>query len=87
MQEDHRLITSGPYNRVRHPMYLGIFVYTIGLILIASDLLVLLFFGFSIWVNYLRIPDEEQMMIDEFGDEYLEYMKRSGKLLPPFRNT
>ena len=87
MQEDHRLITSGPYNRVRHPMYLGIFVYTIGLILIASDLLVLLFFGFSIWVNYLRIPDEEQMMIDEFGDEYLEYMKRSGKLLPPYRNT
>ena len=87
LQEDHRLITSGPYKRIRHPMYLGIFVYTLGLILISSDLLVLLFFGFSIWVNYRRIPDEEQMMIDEFGEEYQEYMKRSGKLLPPFRRS
>lgn len=85
LQEDHKLITSGPYKRIRHPMYLGIFLYTIGLILISADLLVFLFFGFSIWVNYRRIPEEEQMMIDEFGEEYLEYMKHSGKLVPPLR--
>ena len=68
-------------------MYLGVFVYTIGLILISSDLLVSIFFAFTIGVNYRRIPEEEQMMIDEFGEEYLEYMKRSGKLLPPFHRT
>jgi protein-S-isoprenylcysteine O-methyltransferase Ste14 len=68
-------------------MYLGIFVYTIGLMLISSDLLVLIFFAFSIWVNYIRIPDEERMMIDEFGDEYREYMKHSGKLFPRKRTT
>jgi protein-S-isoprenylcysteine O-methyltransferase Ste14 len=87
LQEDHKIITSGPYKRIRHPMYLGIFIYTIGLILISSDLLVLLFFGFSIWVNYRRIPEEEEMMIEEFGDEYREYMKHSGKLLPPIRRV
>ena len=85
LQEEHNLITSGPYNRIRHPMYLGIFVYTIGLMLISSDLLVFIFFAFSIWVNYIRIPDEEQMMIDEFGDEYREYIKHSGKLFPRLR--
>jgi protein-S-isoprenylcysteine O-methyltransferase Ste14 len=84
LQEDHKLITSGPYSRVRHPMYLGIFIYTAGLILIASDLLVFIFFAFSIWVNYRRIPSEEQMMIEQFGDEYREYMKRTGRLLPQF---
>ncbi|MFX0054276.1 MAG: isoprenylcysteine carboxylmethyltransferase family protein [Promethearchaeota archaeon] len=84
LQEDHKLITSGPYGRVRHPMYLGIFVYTAGLILIASDLLVFVFFAFSIWVNYRRIPSEEEMMIEQFGDEYAEYMKRTGRLLPRF---
>ncbi len=84
LQEDHKLITSGPYSRVRHPMYLGIFVYTAGLILIASDLLVFIFFAFSIWVNYRRIPSEEQMMIEQFGDEYSEYMKQSGRLFPQF---
>ncbi|MHA1961380.1 MAG: isoprenylcysteine carboxylmethyltransferase family protein [Candidatus Thorarchaeota archaeon] len=87
LQEDHELITSGPYKRIRHPMYLGIFVYTIGMILISSDLLVLVFFAFSIWVNYRRIPREEQMMIDEFGGEYQEYMAKTGKLLPRFRQN
>ena len=86
IQEDHKLITTGPYRRVRHPMYLGIFVYTIGLCLISLDILVSLFFVFSIWVNYNRIPSEEQMMIDQFGDEYLEYMKKSGRLIPSFRS-
>ena len=87
LREEHKLITSGPYKRIRHPMYLGIFVYTIGLMLISSDLLVFIFFAFSIWVNYIRIPDEEQMMIDEFGDEYREYMKHTGKLLPRIRKA
>jgi protein-S-isoprenylcysteine O-methyltransferase Ste14 len=87
LQGDHKLITSGPYKRIRHPMYLGIFIYTIGLILISSDFLVFIFFAFSIWANYRRIPQEEQMMIDQFGDEYREYMKHSGKLLPPLHST
>jgi len=87
LQEDHKLITTGPYRYVRHPMYLGIFAYTIGLMMISSDVLVIMFFAFSIWVNYMRIPREEQMLIQRFGDEYLEYMKRSGRLLPKFRSS
>ena len=87
IQEDHKLITTGPYKYVRHPMYLGIFIYTIGLMMISLDLLVILFFAFSIWVNYRRIPSEEQMLIDEFGDEYLEYIKHSGRLLPLFSHS
>jgi protein-S-isoprenylcysteine O-methyltransferase Ste14 len=86
IQEGHKLITTGPYKRVRHPMYLGVFVYTIGLCIISLDILVILFFSFTIWVNYRRIPSEEQMMIDQFGDEYLEYMKKSGRLIPSFRS-
>lgn len=87
LQEDHKLITTGPYKRVRHPMYLGIFVYTIGLCIISLDILVMLFFVFTIWVNYRRIPSEEQMMIERFGDEYLEYMKRTGRLFPSIRSN
>jgi protein-S-isoprenylcysteine O-methyltransferase Ste14 len=85
LREDHKLITTGPYRYVRHPMYLGVFTYTIGLMMISLDVLVILFFAFTIWVNYRRIPREEQMLIQEFGDEYLEYIKRSGRLLPDFR--
>ena len=85
ISENHKLITTGPYRRVRHPMYLGIFVYTIGLCIISIDILVILFFSYTIVVNYRRIPNEEEMMIDQFGDEYLEYMKRTGRLIPSFR--
>jgi protein-S-isoprenylcysteine O-methyltransferase Ste14 len=85
LREDHKLITTGPYRYVRHPMYLGIFIYNIGLMMISLDVLVILFFAFTIWVNYRRIPREEQMLIQKFGDEYLEYIKRSGRLLPQFR--
>jgi len=84
-QEDHKLITTGPYRYVRHPMYLGIFTYTMGLMMISLDVLVILFFAFTIWVNYRRIPREEQMLIQKFGDEYIEYSKRSGRLLPQLR--
>jgi len=87
LQEDHKLITTGPYRYVRHPMYLGIFAYTIGLMMISMDVLVIMFFAFSIWVNYMRIPREEQMLIQRFGDEYLEYIKRSGRLLPKLRRN
>jgi protein-S-isoprenylcysteine O-methyltransferase Ste14 len=85
IQEEHKLITTGPYRHVRHPMYLGIFIYTMGLMMISLDVLVILLFAFSIWVNYRRIPREEEMLIEEFGEEYLEYIKRSGRLLPQLR--
>lgn len=86
-REDHKLITTGPYRYVRHPMYLGVFAYTIGMMMISLDVLVILFLSFTILVNYRRIPREEQMLIQKFGDEYIEYMKRSGRLLPKFHRA
>lgn len=35
----------------------------------------------------LRIGPEEQMMLQQFGDEYREYMKRTGRLLPGSRDS
>ena len=31
---------------------------------------------------FLRVPREEQMMLDQFGDEYQAYMKRTGRVIP-----
>lgn len=83
IQTDHRLITSGPYRRIRHPMYASFFVVIAGLsILSANWVLVLAWFaGYAILLFY-RIPAEERMMIEEFGDEYREYMARTGRLIP-----
>lgn len=36
-------------------------------------------------IYVLRVPEEERMMIDHFGDEYRAYMKRTGRVVPPLR--
>jgi len=34
-----------------------------------------------------RVPQEEQMMLEQFGDEYREYMRRTGRFLPKWRGS
>ena len=83
IQSDHQLITTGPYERVRHPMYTVLILFFFGLSLVSANLIVILFavllmLAFPFWVGI-----EEEKMIEVFGEEYLEYMKRTGRFFPP----
>ncbi|MBN2250703.1 MAG: isoprenylcysteine carboxylmethyltransferase family protein [Candidatus Altiarchaeota archaeon] len=80
---EHKLVKSGPYRYIRHPMYLAFYLMMAAQLLLSSNWLVGLF-GLISWdIHYrIRIKDEEDMMIEEFGDEYKKYMKRTGRLLP-----
>ena len=78
----HHLITTGPYARIRHPLYAGLFGWCLALTLLTANWIftavcVLVFLGL-LW----RIPREEQMMIEAFGEEYRDYMKHTGRLFP-----
>lgn len=80
----HHLITTGPYARIRHPLYAGMCGWFVSLSLLTANWIfvgacVLTFLGL-LW----RIPREEQMLIEAFGDEYTEYMKRTGRFFPKF---
>jgi protein-S-isoprenylcysteine O-methyltransferase Ste14 len=77
------LVTRGPYQWVRHPMYTSfVFLWT-GFLLLSSSWFIGLtgILGF-IWAIVIRTPKEEQMMINRFGDEYVAYMQRTGRYLP-----
>ena len=83
LREGHKLITSGIYRHIRHPMY------TFGWLLgIAQALLLWNWIaGLSGVVSFaliyfLRVPREEQMMIDQFGEKYRAYMNRTGRVIP-----
>ena len=82
LTKDHRLITTGPYARIRHPLYTGMCGWFISLSLLSANLIFLgaciLAFAGLLW----RIPREEQMMIETFGDEYKAYMQRTGRFFP-----
>jgi protein-S-isoprenylcysteine O-methyltransferase Ste14 len=81
-REKHGLVTTGPYARIRHPIYLALLGFLTGIALVTANWFFVALLVVSIVVLALRIPKEEQMMIDEFGDEYRIYMRRTGGLLP-----
>lgn len=82
IQEKHTLVTSGPYRRIRHPMYTIHMVYFFTWVLVSADLLFLINYIMTILLISSRIPREERMLLDQFGEEYHAYMERTGRLLP-----
>lgn len=82
VKDEQRLVTSGPYAKVRHPVYTSHIVFNIGMVFVASNWILLIIWVLGIPFTYHRMFQEEKMMIDEFGDVYIEYMRRTGRLIP-----
>jgi protein-S-isoprenylcysteine O-methyltransferase Ste14 len=83
IRKDHKLITEGPYKYVRHPMYTCMWLAVAGFWLIPSNWVVgiVALVTWSI-LYFIRLPDEEKMMIEEFGDQYKDYMRRTKRIIP-----
>ena len=83
MIQEQALVTSGPYRLIRHPIYTA-FVFILGstLLISANWLIGLAWLGMTILELASRIQFEEGLMLEYFGDQYREYMKRTGRLLP-----
>jgi protein-S-isoprenylcysteine O-methyltransferase Ste14 len=82
MREEHQLVTTGPYARIRHPIYLALIGFLTGIALVTANWFFIVLLVVSIVVLALRIPKEEQMMVEDFGEEYKVYMQRTGRLFP-----
>jgi protein-S-isoprenylcysteine O-methyltransferase Ste14 len=82
MREEHQLVTTGPYARIRHPIYLALIGFLTGIALVTANWFFIALLVVSLVVLALRIPKEEQMMIEDFGEEYKVYMQRTGRLFP-----
>ncbi|MFQ5831363.1 MAG: methyltransferase [Candidatus Thorarchaeota archaeon] len=82
IQEQHELITVGPYSRVRHPMYTTFNLFSLSVSLITANLLLVLFAIFVAIPFYWIARREEGILIDQFESEYLDYMDYTGRFLP-----
>jgi protein-S-isoprenylcysteine O-methyltransferase Ste14 len=82
LKERHQLVTSGPYRRVRHPMYAIFLTFMVADSLISANGLVAVPSIVMMFFVNERIGKEERMMIAHFGDEYRAYMRATGRLLP-----
>lgn len=81
-RSEHQLVTKGIYKYIRHPLYTFGSSLFIAFGMMADNwfialLGVLAFIGMAI-----RTPKEEANLIEKFGDEYREYMRRTGRFLP-----
>lgn len=81
-KENHSLVKKGPYKFVRHPIYSGILLMTLGTVISIGTLagiigLVILFISFCI-----KSKQEEKLMTKHFKKEYINYKKRTKALIP-----
>ena len=79
----HRIVMKGPYRFLRHPSYTGLLLILLGLGLASRTWLgtIIIVALFGLVMGY-RIYVEENALKAEFGDEYVEYAKKTKRLLP-----
>lgn len=82
----HELITHGLYSYFRHPSYFGYFWWGIGTQLICGNGISLVGFTIVLWYFFFkRIKGEEASLVKFFGNEYVEYKKRTSVGIPFIR--
>ncbi|MFX0053872.1 MAG: methyltransferase family protein [Promethearchaeota archaeon] len=81
MSTSHNLVEAGPYSKIRHPSYTSYFMSFAGLILMLPSMVtLLLLLGYPGY--YLVSLVEEKHLIQHFGDQYKDYMSRTGRFFP-----
>jgi protein-S-isoprenylcysteine O-methyltransferase Ste14 len=83
LRENHRLVISGIYKSIRHPMYAAIFIYALAQTLLLPNWMA----GPGCLVAFVlmlvfRLPPEERMMLGKFGQPYQDYMAKTKRLIP-----
>jgi protein-S-isoprenylcysteine O-methyltransferase Ste14 len=82
LKEGHELIERGPYRVVRHPIYTGMLTMFIATVIVLGYLggivgAVLVFVSF-----WIKLGDEEKLMLKQFPDQYPAYQKRVKRIIP-----
>lgn len=85
IKEGQSLMTKGLYSKFRHPSYTGAWIVFLGEAILFQSYFGLLVLGLGMFIVYMqRIKIEEEMLLNEFGEEYEEYMKQTWKFLPRY---
>jgi protein-S-isoprenylcysteine O-methyltransferase Ste14 len=82
LKEGHRLIRSGPYQFVRHPIYTGMLLGAIGRALTIGEWRGILAVVLVLGAHWRKARREESLLTAEFGEEYAAYRRSTGFLFP-----
>ncbi|KAK2875414.1 hypothetical protein FQN49_001612 [Arthroderma sp. PD_2] len=85
-RDEHVLVKSGLYSVLRHPSYFGFFWWGLGTQLVLGNLVCFLGYAAVLWKFFSsRIRREEKLLIEFFGDEYVEYKSKTWVGIPFIR--
>ena len=82
LQPNHRLVQSGIYRSIRHPLYLSLLLAPVGVALVFKSWLALPIQLLAVIFVAERIGQEESLLAARFGDEWKNYRARTWKLIP-----
>jgi protein-S-isoprenylcysteine O-methyltransferase Ste14 len=83
----HQFLRRGPalgglYRWIRHPQYFALATAGLGLAILWPRFLTIVLWTVMVGLYWLLAKDEERRMLSEFGDQYRDYMERTGMVVP-----
>ena len=79
--DHHRVISTGPYALVRHPIIVSFFGFAIGIFLMVPALTTLLLAVYTFW-DFSHAAIAEEALLSEHLPDYAEYMHRTPRFIP-----
>lgn len=83
IKKDHQLKTDGFYKYVRHPSYAFSLLTFVGLAIVLNNYISAIVLLVPVFLMFFyRIKIEEKVLTEEFGKDYVDYMKKTKRLIP-----
>jgi protein-S-isoprenylcysteine O-methyltransferase Ste14 len=82
LKEGHELIRSGPYGRIRHPIYTGMLTAFAGTALALGEYRGLIALTLACTAFFFKAKKEERYLVQEFGDKFQDHIRHTGMFLP-----
>jgi len=85
LQSEHKLIRSGPYSCMRHPLYSGVLLAVLGTALVLGEMRGLVSLAILLANYAIKANREERILAERFGPEFVDHVRRTGFLWPRLR--
>jgi protein-S-isoprenylcysteine O-methyltransferase Ste14 len=82
LKEGHELIRTGPYRRIRHPIYTGMLIGFAGTALALGEYRGLLALAIACTSFFFKARKEERFLVQEFGNQFQDHIRHTGMFLP-----
>ena len=83
VQQGQKVVDAGPFHLIRHPSYAGVLLILIGIATAMLSMVAVAAAFLLFWLGYgYRMLIEEKVLASELGDSYIDYIKRTKRIIP-----